>query len=259
MTKYLSLLLLIFGISGHAQESIISDNIFIKIHLYEDKQVIKASAMPEIKRESDWMKYKRRFEYLLINVPEIHLFEKINERLEINTLYPDTTEIKRLYLEKYVHDKRLEKYFEETFAPISNPNLEISKKYTLDELMEVASFFFYCNSVEPDTSIQAYVCVGLNGVKEANWEKDFTVLEAFCYEAIFTAFDDETSQVWDTFVAEKELAGEQFKTNITTLDQYLEDVKLELFKRMKNSDTLKEELVAYYELNSTNLAFRIVK
>lgn len=259
MTKYLFIFLLFSGVTAHTQESIIGDNIFIKIHLYEDKQEIKASAMPEIKPESDWMKYKRRFEYVLINVPEIHRFEKIRERLEINALYPDTTEIKRLYLEKYVQDKKLKKYFEETSAPIANSSFERLRHYKIDELMEVASIFFYCDRVEPDTSIQAHVCVGLNGVKEANWEKDFTLLEAFCYEAIFTSFDDETSLVWDTFVSEKKMAGEQFRTNITSLEQYLEDVKQDLFKRMKNNDALKKELLAYYELNRANLAFRIVE
>jgi hypothetical protein len=69
--------------------------------------------------------------------------------------------------------------------------------------MEVSSKFFYCDQVNPDTSIQAYVCVGLNGVKEAKWNKDYTLLEAFCYEGIFTQFDNERSHIWDAFVSEK--------------------------------------------------------
>ena len=30
-----------------------------------------------------------------------------------------------------------------------------------------------------------HVCIGLNEVKEASWAKDYTLLEAFCFEAIF--------------------------------------------------------------------------
>ena len=155
--------------------------------------------------------------------------------------------------------KKLVSYFEETAKYIKNSNIPRTTSYTQDELMEVASKFFYCDKVLPDSSIQAHVCVGLNGVKEAKWEKDYTLLQAFCYEGIFNQFDNENSQIWDTFVSEKKKSADQFKMNITSPDQFLNDVKLELFKRMKNNDTLKKELLAYYELNKTNLAFNVVK
>lgn len=258
MVKYLSVILLVFGISCQANKSVIRDHVTIKIYPYEYENKMRASAMPEIKTNSELMAYKRRFEYLLINVPEIHLPGKSEERNKISGLYPDTVEIKKLYLNKYVHDKKLAGYFEETIAPITNPDLKINKTYTEDELMEVASVFFYCDKVEPDTSIEAHVCIGLNGVKEAKWEKDYTLLEAFCYEGIFNEFDNENSKIWDSFVSKKKKSCERYRMNITTLNQYLEDVKLDLFKSMKKDEILKKELLAYYESNKTNLAFKII-
>lgn len=214
--------------------------------------------MPEIKQESELTKYKGRFYYLLMNVPEIHLPEKHKERTKLSKLYPDTIKIQQLYLKKYSQDKKLAGYFEETFAPIKNPGLQISKAYTANELMEVASKFFYCDKVNSDTSVQAHVCVGLNGIKEAKWKKDFTLLEAFCYEGIFNDFDNDSSRIWESFVSEKKKSCEQYRMNITTLDQYLEDVKLNLFERMKNNNSLKKELLEYYELNRSNLALKII-
>lgn len=109
----------------------------------------------------------------------------------------------------------------------------------------------------PDTSIQAHICVGLNGIKEAEWENDYTLLEAFCYEGIFTAFDNKDSKLWDEFVSLKRKAAEKYKGGIVSLDGYLEKVKLELFKTMESSPILKQELMNYYKTNKSNLAFEI--
>lgn len=236
----------------------IADHIVIRVYPSEHENEMKASAMPDIKADSELIEYKRRFEYLIINVPEIHQPDQIEERKEIFGLYPDTTEMKSRYLDQFIQDKMLVGYFEETIAPINNPGLEINKLYSVDELMEVASKFFYCDKVRPDTTIQAHVCIGLNGVKEANWEKDYTLLEAFCFEGIFNGFDNDDSQIWDTFTAEIEKSSQLFRSNISSLPQYLEDVKLDLFERMKNDEILKKELLAYYEANRNNLAFKIV-
>lgn len=213
--------------------------------------------MPELKLDSKLNNYKRRFEYLLINVSEIHLPAQAQVRKDIWNLYPDTNELKRLYLNKYVQDKKLVQYFEETAAPIQNPHIEISKSFNEKELMEVASKFFYCDKVNPDTSVLAHVCMGINGISEASWDKDYTLLEAFCFEGIFNDFDQENSQVWDTFDSEKNAACNQYNKDIITLDQYLDSVKLNLFERMRNNNILKAELLNYYDLNKSNLAFRL--
>ena len=104
-----------------------------------------------------------------------------------------------------------------------------------------------------------HVCIGINGMKETQWEKDYTLVAAFCFEAIFNDLDNEDSQIRGAYVSEKNESSVQFRKNITTLDKYLEDVKLDLFTRMKNNAILKEELLTYYELNKNNLAFIITK
>ena len=80
MIKYLFLLILTFSISCQVNKSLIRDHVAIKIYPYEYENQIRAAAMPELKADSELMKYNRRFEYLLINIPEIHLPDKSEER-----------------------------------------------------------------------------------------------------------------------------------------------------------------------------------
>lgn len=259
MTKHLSILILLLSLSCQAQRSIITDHVTIKISTYKYGNEMKVSPMPELKAESGLMKYKRRFEYLIMNISEIHLPARSKDRKRIFDLYPDTTEIKRLYLKALNDDKKLVGYFEETKAPISDPKVKVNKMYTSDELMEVASKFFYCDKVNPDTSIQSRICIGVNGLSEAKWEKDYTLLSAFCYEAIFNDLDQDVSQIRESYRSEKKNSTEQFRKNMTALDKYLEDVKEDLFTRMKNNVILQKALLDYYQLHKNDLAFEIIK
>ena len=246
MKKYFQITVLLFCIACQTKKSIIEENVFIDVSVYEDNGEKRASAMPALKSESELTKYKRRFEYLLMNISEMHQPQATKTRTEIWNLYPDTTKLKQVYLEKFINDKKLVNYFEEMYAPISNTNIEITKTYTTEELMDVASKFFYCDEVFPDTVIQSHVCIGINGIKEVKWEKDYTILSAFCFEAIFNDMDKDPSQVREAYHDEKKISCDKFKSTITTLDKYLEDVKMDLFNSMKNNEILKKELWVYY-------------
>ena len=125
--------------------------------------------------------------------------------------------------------------------------------------MEVDSKFFNCDLVNPDTTVQSHVCVGINGLREVQWQKDYTLLAAFCYEAIFHDFDRDVSPISEAYDSEKKKACQKYRPHITSLDRYLEDVKLELFERMRNDAVLKKELLDYYESNKDKLAFKLTK
>ncbi|KAB1064724.1 hypothetical protein [Salibacter halophilus] len=257
MIKHLSIFIILALASCKNNDSIIDKHVKIAVHTYEKEGKIKASAMPELRSQSELQPYKRRFEYLLINVSEIHLPERSERRKEIWSLYPDTTKLKRLYLKEYVRDKKLKNYFETTSDAITGSDYESTISYSKEELMEVASKFFYCDKVFPDTSVQTHICVGLNGVDEANWEKDYTLLEAFCYEGIFNDLVKDSSQIDESYSVEKTQACKKYRDSITSLDEYLKDVRSELFSRMKNDAILERALLDYYGENEDNLAFRI--
>ena len=257
MNKAFPFLLLISLLSCKKEGAIIRDNVSIELSTYQDKGKTKASAMPVLDPKSQLQACERRFDYLLLNIPEIHQPGKAAERDAINTLYPDTLTIKQRYLDIYAQDKMLVSYFEETAAPLRQPGMQRNRIYSPDELMEVASRYFYCDQVNPDTSVQMHVCIGINGMKESHWKKDYTLLAAFCYEAIFNDLDKDNSSIESAYVAEKHAACQKYRPNIVSLDKYLEDVKQDLFSRMQNNAVLKEQLLAYYEVNKGNLAFEI--
>ena len=252
----LGLIIILFS-SCNSGKKVINQYVEIEVSIYEDNSVIKASAMPKMKANSNLAPYERRFEYLLINVPKIHQPEKIYERNAIWSLYLDTIKLKHKYLKKFSRDKALTRYFQKTMKPIVDSNAKINLNYSIDELMEIASKFFYCDKVQPDSSVQAHICIGLNGIKEANWKKDYILLEAFCYEAIFDDLNEENSPVWNAF---EQIIGEteqKHKSLFISSEEYLEKVKLEVFEQMKTSEILKLELLAYYQFHKVNLPFSI--
>lgn len=257
MTKYTYIFILVLFVSCKSNHSIIKEHIDIEVYIYENDGKTQASAMPEIRSHSELNAYKRRFDYLLINVSKMHIPEHSAKRKKIWEMYPDTTKLKRLYLNEFVKDKKLVNYIETTNAAIFDSTFQVTITFTKDELMEVAAKFFYCDKVFPDTTVQSHVCVGLNGISEANWSKDFTLLEAFCYESIFNDLVNDTSQIEKSYRSEKKEACFTHRATFTTFDQYLKDVRSDLFARMKNDQILKRVLVEYYEENKNNLAFKI--
>lgn len=257
MQRYFYFLLFLWLASCQAKKSIIEEHVTLEISTFEDSGTTKASALPVIKTESSLANYKRRFDYLLMNISAMHQSANAAVRQEIWGLYPDTVKLQERYLQKFIDDKKLVAYFEEMAEPILKPGIEIKKTFTVNELMEVGSMFFYCDALLPDTVVQSHVCIGINGIKEAQFDKDYTLLAAFCFEAIFSDFDKDFSPIDKAYSDEKKMASEKFKKDITTLDKYLLDVRLDLFKRMKSSAVLKKEFLAYYRLNAKNLAFRL--
>jgi len=256
--KYLYFLILILFVSCKTNQSIIKKHVVIVVQTYEKEGELKASAMPSLRSESNLNEYSQRFEYLLINVPAIHSLDHAGIRKEIWNFYPDTIKLKRLYIKEFIQDEKLENYFKLTSEAINNKNFAIKITFTKDELMEVASKFFYCDQVFADTTIQSHVCIGLNGISEANWEKDYILLEAFCYEGIFNDFNKEPSPVDESYSFNKTEACLKYKFTSVSLDEYLLDVRKELFNRMKYDSKLRESLLSYYEQNKDNLSFRII-
>ena len=236
----------------------IKNEVGIKIYTYQDSNTTKATAMPELKADSELQPYARRFDYLLINVSDIHQSNKFETRNSIWNLYPDTIQLKQKYLNEYSTDKKLKHYFAKTYDAIQPNQSKKKVEYSTEELMEVASKFFYCDSILPDTTVQAHVCIGLTGVKEAKWTKDYTLLEAFCYEAIFNDLDKDSSQVWESFGTIKSKSELLFRKNIQSLPSYLENVKKQVFVQMKNDPILKMILITHYEKNKGNLSIKLI-
>lgn len=130
-------------------------------------------------------------------------------------------------------------------------------RFTTSEMMRVASRFFMCDQIsEKDTSIGYHICVGINGISEMLVLRDYTVLEAFCFEAIFKNLR-KRSKFLRNFNAYISRASRQCKERFTNFKTYLNCVKNLCYEYMEKDDDLKVTLLEYYKKNLNNLHFEI--
>ena len=196
-------------------------------------------------------KHKRRFEYILQNRTDF-------KQDSFQSLFPDTLKMTTIYQNNIKKDPKIKAYFLELANPLirsENPK-EI---YTLSEMMTVASKFFYCDNVRPDTTISVHVCIGING-QESSKLKDYTLLEAICFEAIFEKMFDRqnTPKYLDDFSGVVEKNSKIHKNiSLTGLNNFLIKVRTETYKEMESNESLKTTLLSFVDRNKDNLPFQI--
>lgn len=253
---HITVLFLSFIFVSYTQSTNVSDYITISLSGYQKNGQTYYSPMPGLKPDNTLSRYNWRFEFLIMNAPAIHHPESTNKRQELFNL-TDSSAIRNGYLKEFQNDAYFTKVFTETMQPLVRSNFTPTQTFTKEELMKAASIFFYCDQVNPDTTVQTHICVGINGLREVKWEKDYMLLAAFCCEAILFDVYQDNSPVFEALNKEKQLSYKALRGKITTLDAYLESVKQDVFKRMENNSTLKKSLLRYYKQNKSNLAFRI--
>lgn len=195
--------------------------------------------------------HPRRFRYLLAN----------NSKFQgLDSLYPDVVKMNKLYIDSIRADKKFVLVFQNLPVPVTSKTFK-RETYRKKELMQVASRFFFCDTVRPDKSIGSHIYIALNGLKEAQFEKDYTVLEAFCFEAIFEAIDQKRpvrTKFVENFLAYIEEISNKEKQNISSSDSYLRNVRLAVFGRLQTDKELENVLLEYFQKNKENLSFNIL-
>jgi hypothetical protein len=129
-------------------------------------------------------------------------------------------------------------------------------QFSEEEFFQVASRFFYIDSITPKGKIQTHICIGINGQQELANSAQFHLLAAFCYEAIFTDFEKKTSPIDSVFEFHRkeisEIILKDSKRNRISFYQHV------LFQKMVSDAVFQEALLKYYELNRYNLPFEIL-
>lgn len=236
----------------------LSDYFWLNIQYYKEGEEKYLGVSPELKVSAPgklgqaMRQYPRRFRYFLINKSH---FQNIYE-----PLYPDTNRINRLYIDALSKDSLFVYYFNKLANPFLHPEIK-KEKYTIAELMLVAARFFYCDGVRKDSTIASHICINLNGLKDAAFPKDYTLLEAFCFEAIFENLkttDDKPNIFVENFKAYIRKGEQKKKASLSSLDDYLAQVRQYCFKRMEKDVSLKQTLLDYYTRHRNSLPFIIV-
>ena len=258
-TRLIIILCLItnFIIGQNSDEKDLSSYFLIKGEQSEFEGEVYKNIYPAIQKDTTdsigvfLNKYPRRFSYILKNRTN-----KIYEDSTFQNLFPDTLKMSEVYRQQLKKNSIVLGYLN-SFA---NPNRSLENKISFSnaELMKVASRFFLCNSVNPDTTIYWHVCIGLNGQKEAGWTRDFTMLEAFCFEAIFDGLqsgDQDKTRFMNNFLKFVKEAEIEFKD--LSFELILKKASEQVFKKMENDNDLQMLLLDYYKKTNHQLPFSI--
>lgn len=195
--------------------------------------------------------HKNRFEYIL--------FKNAQGLQEAANFFPDTNKINDIFCRKIMNAPKMQKYFK-ALCPNNLVVWDIrSDTFTLDEIMLVASHFFYCDAInKKDTAIQSHVCIGINGQHEMQSQKDFTLLEAFTFEAIFSHINKKKEPLfYKEFQEYKNRIAKEKRKDFVDFDSYLIEIKNACYHKMKMNKDLKKKLLKYYAKNKVNLNFAI--
>jgi hypothetical protein len=228
----------------------------IDIQTFEQNGVQKAAAMASHSPNSAYRAYKRRFDYIILNTPKIHAADQVEARKKLFGLYPDTLAMKAEYKRLLFMDSTLSSNLLAMMHAIDQKGEgQQITQFTKEELFTVASRFFLIDSITPKGKIQTHICIGINGQQELANSAQFHLLAAFCYEAIFTDFEKQTSPIDSVFEFHRkemsDIISKDSKRNRISFYQQL------LFQKMASAAVFQEALLKYYELNRDNLAFEI--
>lgn len=255
--KYLILLLLVTGGCQPAfNQSLISKYIQLKAQQFEEDGEKYVGVWPAVVSPAGdslgmkLLKYHRRFEYLLTN--------KTSFQSGYESLYPDTNKIKEKYADSISRNPVFMKHFENMTAPFTGKPFK-ANTYTMKEMMKVASRFYYADGVRADSSITSHICITLNGIREADWKTDYTEMEAFVFEAIFSPIDNGAKKpaCTDIFRSYLNAGQHKFQPAYTNKEAYLKNVRNYAFERMEADTELQQLLTGYHQNHRSTFSFLI--
>ncbi len=150
--------------------------------------------------------------------------------------------------------------FYQNFTLLTSGEKNINNKlltFSIPEMMEISSRFFMCDNIQKsDTAISYHICVGINGISELKSARDYTVLEAFCFEAIFKNLNRH-SKFKENFNRYIKNSSQKNLRNFESFETHLLKVKEECYGNMEKDEDLKITILKYYEKNQYNVNFKI--
>ena len=253
-------LFLIFSISGldakvSGQQFDLCPYIYLDVTFREDRGEAVKTYSPEIDTllldsVATFMKaHYNRFSYLLYN--------KLGDMSQVAEEYPDTLKMDSLMC-SIIQKNTLFQVYVSNLLPLQYRTYTMAPDtFTVDDLMFVASHFFYCLEIEEsDSTILSHVCVNLKDQEFIPFQRDVTLLEAFAFEGIFHALlREDHSRFHANFQRYINESRDRYKDTAGDLNELLIKVRHECFALMETDEDLKESLLQYYRQNRNNLHF----
>lgn len=231
-----------FSLNFNEEGSGMNKNVYFNIY-------VKGTKKSEFERFLS--SHDTRFKYLIL--------QNSRKLQKIQLLYPDTASISTKFCKEIIESDSVQEYFN-ALTPKNIVKWESkSESFTIKEMLEVASKFFYCDGInKTDTTIKFKICIGVNGRKADNSSKDVLLLEAFSIEAILyylsknrtPGFLNDFQNILRTQAIEKRKEFKDF-------DSFLFEMRQICYLKMQENIDLEKKLLKYYESNRSNLNFKI--
>ena len=202
--------------------------------------------------------HKQRFMYIVIN--------KCGDLSKYFQMFPDTAKINAMFCDD-LQNKQFLSYFL-SLCNLKNPaDTSAQQVFSLQEVTHVAARYFYLeesNRTVPGKGIQYGLtyhagCVGINGLKDLKASRDYSVVEAFTFEAIMSSYSKRHSHIIRNF--EKYIDESLKVKRDTTIDFHtaVDRLRHKLYGLMENDVALRNEILQFYKRNADNVGFVINK
>ncbi|GAA3911904.1 hypothetical protein GO495_25735 [Chitinophaga oryziterrae] len=124
---------------------------------------------------------------------------------------------------------------------------------TTDQLINIATRFFFATKIQPDNNVGWKVCIGQNAYADDKRNSTYPLIEAFCFMAIMNNI--ETAQYYQHF--------EEYGITISQQTKYLPEserlivARESMYKEMAGNSALKTALLNAYRNKADMLSFRL--
>jgi hypothetical protein len=134
-------------------------------------------------------------------------------------------------------------------ADYQSPRTEL----TTDQLINIATRFFFATKIQPDNNVGWKVCIGQNAYADDKRNSTYPLIEAFCFMVIMDNI--ENAQYYQQF--------KEYGTKISQQTKYLPEserliaARESMYKEMAGNSTLKNALLNAYRNKADMLSFRL--
>ena len=200
--------------------------------------------------------HEQRFMYIVIN--------KCGNISQYFQQFPDTAKINSMFCSD-LQSKQFLSYFLTLCNLKTIGNTSLKEAFTIEEVIQIASRFYYLDEpskINPGKKPQHEIyhkvgCVGINGIKEFKVFRDYSIIEAFCFEAIMKNNSIRKSHSVRNFENYIEEARKVKVDTSIIFHSAVIRLRNKLFKLMETDKALKNELRNFYKKNVDNLGFVI--
>lgn len=135
-----------------------------------------------------------------------------------------------------INNNDLKKYIELLFYKIDLQKVTI----TIDEVMDIASYYFFVMRVNKDSSLYATICTGNNGLPVFKQQTDL-ILSGFIFSILFENTRNTKYNIFNRFTK----LIHKYNTMYLELDnaKRVEKIQTEIFELMRNDKKVKEMFI----------------